>query len=396
MKHTIYLTLILHLLLAVGCNFSKESEEQEDQDGSVQQDSEEYVELSRAQIETAGIILGGFQSDTISVTIEANGYTELFPNNQVSLNPPIEGFIETIKCIEGETVQKGALLFILRHPGIIKLQEEYIRAVSEYNLAGQEVERQQILSNARVSAQKQYQQATADFQTAKAQMNAIAEQLIFIGIKPEDVTQGKIIQTISVYAPLRGTVSEIYAHKGQLINMGESVMELINADRLLLKLNVFEKNMHQLKAGQELVFTTPSQENSKTYRGHVSFVGKMLDPETRAIRVTSILSEYPELIPGIYVEAKIYSHPINAQVLPDESIVRDADGEYVFLVEPDSEDLDVAGEMTFRKMKVTTGITGDMFTEIINANTFPENSIFVIKGAYYLNSEMNKGELDND
>lgn len=396
MKHTSYLTFILHLLLAVGCNFSKDNDKQEVEDSSFQQAAEGIVELSRAQIETAGIIQGGFQSDTISTAIEANGYTELFPNNRVSLNPTMDGFVDIINCVEGETVKKGALLFVLRHPGIIELQKDYIRAVNEFNVARHEVERQQILSDAKVSAQKQYQQAVADFQTAKAQESAIAEQLIFIGIKPEDVKQGKIIHTISVFAPLRGTVSRIYAHKGQLVGTDETVMELINTEQLLLKLNVFEQDMYQLTAGQELVFTIPSQDNSKVYHGHVSFVGKMLDTETRAIQVISILSEYPELLPGIYVEAKIYAYPKIADVLPVESIVRDAGGEYVFLHEPDSEETDITGEMIFRKMKVITGITDNGYTEVINANTFPENSIFVIKGAYYLNSEMNKGELDND
>ena len=396
MKHASYLIIIFHLLLAFGCNFSKDSDKREVEGESVQPVAEGVVELTLAQIETAGIKLGEFKSDTINTTIGANGYTDLLPNNRISLNPPIDGFVETIKCIEEEAVRRGELLFVLRHPGIIEMQKDYIRAVNEFNVARQEMERQQILSEAKVSAQKQYQQAVAHFQTAKAQKNAAAEQLIFIGIKPEDVEQGKIIRTIQVFAPLRGTVSKIYVHKGELVGTGETVMELINTDKLLLKLNVFEKDIDQLTAGQELVFTIPSQNNSKVYSSRVSFVGKMLDTETRAIQVTCILSDYPELLPGIYVEAKISAHPRITEILPVESIVRDAGGEYVFLLEPDSEERNITGEMIFRKMKVTTGITEDKYTEVINANTFPENSIFVIKGAYYLNSEMNKGELDND
>jgi len=347
-------------------------------------------------MKSAGILLGGFESDTISSTVEANGHTELLPNNRATINPPINGFIEKINCVEGEPVKKGQLIFILKHPDIIELQKNYIQVLNEFNVAQQEVDRQKILSDANVSAQKLYQQASAAFQTAKAQKNAVAQQLLFIGINPDDVENGKIFTTISVVAPFSGIISKVFSHKGQLVTTAETVTELINTDKLLLKLNVFEQDVNKIKVRQKLDFTIPSFNNTKVYQSTVSFVGKYLDPETRTIQVTSILSDYPELIPGVYVEAKIFCNPKIARVLPSEAIVKDADGEFVFRLVSDSVKMSTSDELAFKKMAVKTGNSENGYTEIVNANLFPFNSTFVTKGAFYLKSEMNKGEGDDD
>ncbi|MCE5206219.1 MAG: efflux RND transporter periplasmic adaptor subunit [Porphyromonadaceae bacterium] len=394
MKYTSYVIFIIIILLAYACN-NKVSDEQNRNRESDKSTTAGIVELNQAQIKTAGILMGNLQSDTISSVVDANGYVELLPNNRATINPPINGLIENIKCIEGKPVKKGEPLFVLRHPDIIELQKEYIRSINEFNIARQDVERQKILSESNVAARKQYEQAQATFQIAKAQKNAVAEQLLFIGIIPDDVENGRILNTVSVIAPFSGTVSKIYSHKGQLVTPGESMAELINADKLLLKLNIFEQDVNKVKVNQKLTFTIPSFSNSKTYLGTVSFVGKDIDAETRTVQVTSVLSSYPELIPGVYAEAKILCNPKIAWVLPDESIIKDVDGEYVFRLESDSVMTNNADVQRFIKMNVTTGVSENGYTEITNESV-PENSVFVTKGAYYLKSEMNKSEGVDD
>ncbi|HYX06188.1 MAG TPA: efflux RND transporter periplasmic adaptor subunit [Bacteroidales bacterium] len=390
------LPVAICLLLIQSCNNGTKEQTQDENTKVNQPATTQQVELNRAQIKTAGILLGTFKRDTISTTVEANGYIELLPNNRATINPPVNGFIQKINCIEGEPVKEGHVLFLLKHPDIIELQKKYIQALNEFNVAQQEVDRQKILSEANVSARKQYQQAFASFQTAKAQKNAIAEQLLFIGINPEDTERGKISNTISVVAPFTGIVSKVFSHYGQLVNTTETVVELINADKLLLKINVFEQDVNKIMANQKLNFTIPSFNNAKVYHGIVSYVGKNLDMETRTIQVTSILSDYPDLIPGIYAEAKIFSNPGIDIVLPDEAIVKDADGEFVFRLVSDSAKTDNSDELTFKKMEVKTGSSENGFTEILNANLFPDQSTFVTKGAFYLKSEMGKGEIDDD
>ncbi len=373
MKYKTYLTLIVVVILSYACNNAKDNGEQDKNAEAIKFTNNGIVELTRAQIKTAGILLDSFKSGTISSTVEANGHTELLPNNRATINPPINGFIERINCIEGQPVKKGEVLFVLKHPDIIELQKNYIQAANEFNVTQQEVERQKILSDANVSAQKQYQQALAAFQTAKAQKNAVAEQLLFIGINPDDVENGKIFNTISVIAPFGGIISKVFSHNGQLVTTGETVTELINADKLLLKLNVFEQDVNKIKVNQKLNFTVPSFDDTKVYQGTVAFVGKTLDTETRTIQVTCILSDYTELIPGVYVEAKIFCDPRITDVLPDESVVKDADSEFVFRLESDSAKTDNPDELTFKKMKVKTGSSENGYTEIVNAKTFPDN-----------------------
>ncbi len=50
------------------------------------------------------------------------------------------------------------------------------------------------------------------------------------------------------------------------------------------------------------------------------------------------------------------------------------------------------GEFTFKKIEVNTGATDIGFTEVVPAQWLPKNPEIVIKGAYYLQAEMKKGE----
>ena len=391
MKFTINILLVIATMLVFACNNPKTEKETKAIDNAGQTTSNDIVELSQAQLKIAEIALGSLRTDTISSVVEANGHIELLPNNLATINPPINGFVVNISYIEGATVKKGEPLFELKHSDIIELQKNYIQAYNQFTVAQQEVDRQKILSDANVSAQKQYQQASADFKTAKAQRNAIARQLFLIGINPEDVENGRIFNSISVNAPFWIIVSKVYSHKGQLVTTGETVIEIVNTDKLLLKLNVFEQDINKIKVGQNLTFIMPSFGNNKIYKSTVSFMGKTLDKETRTIQITSILSTYSELIPGLYAEAKIYCNPRISEVLPDESLIREDNREFVFLLQSNSSDTSLPDELIFKKLEVETGISEIGVTEILNAEKLPINTKFVIKGAYYLKSEMNKG-----
>ena len=117
------LPVAICLLLIQSCNNTKKENTPDENVESEQSISAGMVELSRVQMKTAGILLGQMKTDTINTIVEANGHIELLPNNLATINPPINGFIEKINCIEGQTVKKGDVLFVLKHPDIIELQK---------------------------------------------------------------------------------------------------------------------------------------------------------------------------------------------------------------------------------------------------------------------------------
>ncbi|MCH8318813.1 MAG: hypothetical protein IIA88_10035, partial [Bacteroidetes bacterium] len=72
---------------------------------------------------------------------------------------------------------------------------------------------------------------------------------------------------------------------------------------------------------------------------------------------------------------KGHSHNHEKQNLPPDSYRDGHDNEYIF-----------------KKIEVNTGASDIGFTEVVPAQSIPENATVVIKGAYYLLAEMKKGE----
>lgn len=308
------------------------------------------VTLTRDQVQNANITLGTFQKVALGEIVEANGYVALPPSGRASVNPPMEGFVERVYFQEGARVSEGKALVKLNHPQFIQLQQDYLQALSSFHYLEQELERQQTLSQANVSAQKKLQQTQADFDSAKATRNALAEKLQFMGIDPAQVKKGTIQGSIYLRAPFAGVITQVQAYRGQLVSPQQAILEIINPEEMQLALKVFEKDIRKVTEGESLVFTVPSYENSPAYEGTVALVGKDLERESKSITVYASIQNKSELIPGLYVEARITAGSRKVQALPDRAIVREGDQQYFFV-----QDSATDQGHTFRASSVSTG-----------------------------------------
>jgi cobalt-zinc-cadmium efflux system membrane fusion protein len=328
--------------------------------------------------------------------VKANGLIQLPPNDRASINALYECFIDKIYHMEGEKVNQGDILVSLKHPNFIQLQQEYLQAQSQYAFLLKELDRQQILSNSNVTAEKKLQQTKTDLESIKALQNSLAEKLKLIGLSPEKVIQGNIQSIIYLRSPIAGVVTKVTGFKGQSILPQQPIMEVINNKNAYLALNVFEKNLGKIKENQLVSFHVSSFDNSPTYSAQISSVGSSLDLISRSIKVIAHFDAIPILIPGLYAEADIYAQPISVLTLPEEAIIFDQDDSYIFIQSASPTDSTNQDETIFTKTKVSTGRSNKGQVQIIEAVEMDVNSKIVIKGANYLKSEMGKGEGDDD
>ncbi|UII27186.1 efflux RND transporter periplasmic adaptor subunit [Fulvivirga maritima] len=375
--------IITFFMLIVSCNQQAVEEEEHHEENH----AEEGILLSDPQIKQAGISIGSFDYQPLGQSIAANGTIELPPNNLASITPIMDGFVASIRFLEGAEVKKGQALVTLKNPDYITLQQEYIQAVNNFNVLEKELERQRTLTQAEVGAQKKLQQTEADFNNAKAQKSGLSERLKYLGISPAKVAQGNIQNLIYLTAPFDGTVTSVNAHNGQHVKAGEPIMELINRDHMHLELQLFQKDIHKVKEGQKIIFKVPAFENNKQYEGEVSLVGKNMNPKTKTIRVHGHFHEEFDLIAGLYVEANILQDTSKVKVLPDEAVIQN-DGQYYYFTESGKEN----SKTLFSKNLFTPGTISSYFTEIKVFNQESDTTKIVKSGSFYLKSEMNKGE----
>lgn len=420
-----YILLLLALsfpLLRCGQTESPEEHghehEEESQDEHAHEEEEEHseeedvVELNAVQIANAGLEYGSMDTLNTSAYVKANGILDLPPQNIAAVSAPMDGFVKKANYLVGDYVKKGTVLALLEHMDYIKLQEEYLSVINNLSYLASEYQRQKQLDSARVTAKKQYQAASAAYEGAMARKKALEKQLQYMGISPERVASGDISATISIRAPLSGHITALNIHNGAFAEQRQELYEIVDTDHMHLELNVFEQDISKVKVGQPISFAVPAM-GEQRYNGRVFLVGKSFDQQSKTVKVHAhIEHEDHGFIRGYYAEAKIYTEDKKIVALPEEAVVSDEGNSYIFILTEDSHEKNDSqegeGEHThnedahdkheethgtsFKRIQVVTGERDQGFVQIVEVPALTDDVKIVIRGAYYLLSEMKKGE----
>lgn len=388
----------------------------------------ERLELSVVQVASAGLKYGSYDTLNISAFVKANGQLDLPPQNITAVSAPGPGFVKKVNFLIGDYVKKGQVLAILENPDYINQQEDYMKLLSELDYLEAERERQRILDSAQVSAKKTYQKSEASYRAAIAKKNSLEKQLVYMGLSPKAIASGNITNAVSIRAPFSGYITKLNVHNGEFVKSEQELYELVDNDHMHLELSVFEQDFHKVKNGQKIAYSVPSI-GKDSYHGEVFLVGKSFDPHNKTVKVHGHLTgEHPDFIKGLYVDAKIYTGEQTVIALPEVAVVKEKGKGYIFILdESDHENhkeektvlrfeehekgkehehkseevLNSHSEIhqhehkqkaVFRIVEVVTGLKDQGYIEIKDDEKIPASSKIVVDGAYYLYSEMKKGE----
>jgi membrane fusion protein, heavy metal efflux system len=371
------------LVLLISCNSPESAQER---DKTVAKEANSVV-LTGSQIKQADIQIGTFSFKEAAESFRANGIIEVPPNNIVSVVPIFEGFVQNIRFLEGAEVKKGQVLVELKNPAYIRMQQDFIQTASRLRFLEQELERQQTLSDAEVGARRQLQQVQSEYNSAKANLASLREQLLYLDINPQSILKGDIRSSVYLKAPFNGTVTSVSAIKGEMVSAGREIMKVVDREHMHLELQVFQKNIPNVAQGQKLEFNIPAFENGKIYKGYISLVGQNIDPDMKTIKVHAHFIEDPLLIPGLYAEATIYYESIKKRMLPEEAVFRHNGTWFFFVKESES-----SGGVKFKAVEFEPGLTSENFIELkkFDIAVIPDTTAIVVKGAFYLKAELNK------
>ena len=89
----------------------------------------------------------------------------------------------------------------------------------------------------------------------------------------------------------------------------------------------------------------------------------------------------------MYVEARVKIDNTNTTALPTDAIVNNGNDHFIFVA---------TGKNTFQQIKVNIGASDLGYTEVKVIDKIPANAKVVIKGAYYLLSELTKGSGEEE
>jgi len=363
------------------------------------------VELNEAQYTASGIVLGGFTMKNLSDVVNANGYTELPPQNQADVSVHLQGVVQSINVIEGQYVKKGQLLATIESPEFAKLQEAYLTSKSNLEYLTLEYDRQKTLSDENVNSKKVYQRTKSDFEIEKAKFNSLQKQLSLLNISKAGTSS-----TMPVMAPIAGYITQVNVKIGSNAEVGKPLFSVIDNSKLHVDLLVYEKDLQKVKPGQNIRFTLTNQDNLEI-KGKVFTVSKAFENETKSVAVHADISNNNQaLIPGMYVNALIDVGVKEVKALPTDAVVRAEGREFIFVLEDGHEEAEEHGHkheeaeheheehghegkmFHFQRVEVKTGTTQLGYVQVTLLQKIDADAQIVLKGAYYIQSHLVKSE----
>ena len=157
MKQCVVLILLCCAAVLYSCSNKTEEISSEEQGGPVDE-----IELTDQQLKSLSLQMGGTTREKMSSTLQLQGKIDLPPQNVVSVNFPLGGYLRTTKLIPGMQVRKGDVIAIMEDQSIVQLQQDYLSAKAKYDLAKQEFDRQQTLFNSSAGTSKAFQLAEGE------------------------------------------------------------------------------------------------------------------------------------------------------------------------------------------------------------------------------------------
>jgi len=135
-----------------------------------------------------------------------------------------------------------------------------------------------------------------------------------------------------VYSPMDGVVQEKKASAGEYLAAGAPVVDVVRIDPLRLRVDVPERESHNIKMGQSVRVSVEGDPDS--YLGYIKRLSPTISEQSRVLSVEADVRNSGRLRPGAFVKAEIVTNQTaSAVTVPPNAIVTFAGIDKVILVE---------------------------------------------------------------
>jgi RND family efflux transporter MFP subunit len=301
-------------------------------DASKKQD----VQAARRPPGAITVVTAKAETRDVPIRIKANGTVTALQT--VDLRAQITSTVREVHIREGQTVQKGDLLFTLdartEEANLKKALAQVDKDRADLATARRNLERQQELFR-----QKFISQSALD--AVQNQVDTLTGQ-IAIDQAAVEGSRAAIAYT-QIRAPFSGRTGTIGVRAGSLVQPGATAPPLVTItqiDPIAVSFTLPEKELpllqQALRAGA-LPVTATSQGGENAFKGRVSFVDNAVETATGTIRVKAeFANPQAQLWPGMYVNVEIAPRTMaGATVVPPQAVQTGPDRRFIYVVKED-------------------------------------------------------------
>ncbi len=256
--------------------------------------------------------------------IEATG--ELQAPEHAEIAAEVAGRISEIAVREGNRVEADTVVLEIDREGR-ELDLQSARAglaEARASLAEQEREVARIrqLHERQVASESRLDTAKTQLALARSRVDAARAAL---GVAE------RALRKASVRAPFSGFVARRLVSRGEFVQAGQPLFELVALDPIEVELHLPEVDSGRVVVGQAVAVRVAPHPD-EVFHGRLSYVSPTIDPRSRTLRVKAELANADgRLRPGLFARADLgLSHRPGVALVPEEAILQRADGAVVF------------------------------------------------------------------
>jgi len=249
--------------------------------------------------------------------------------NQITLSTRTSGYVDRIYVKVGDKVAKGKLLLSINNADLqakrAQVNANITQAKAAYHIAEKDYNRFKNLFADNSASQKEMDDMTANFEMAKARLEA-ANQM-----KNEINAQFKYV---NITAPFSGVVTSKFIEEGDLANPGMPLIAVEAPSLFEVSLSVPETDISQIKSGMKVDVLVKSI--NQTIKGEVTEVStSAVNTGGQYLIKVTLEKTDANILSGMYTTVKFPNKrksATNSVLIPQEVIVKNGQLKGVYTV----------------------------------------------------------------
>jgi len=349
------------------------------------------AKLSPNAIEAAGVAVAEVKSGIIARRIIVPGTIVPQADRIAHVAVKLSSIVAELRKNIGDAVEKNEVLAILESREVADAKSEYLAARLTNELQQDLFERDKTLWDKKISSEQQFLRSRNEAARAKVRNDIARQKLFALGLTEAEVAglpnQPEVsLRHQEVRSPIAGRIVERKAELGIAVgrdNLETDLFVVADLDRVWVDLAVSPEDLAVVRIGQTLSVAVRGR--TETATGKVTFIGPILDKDTRSARVIAEIDNQDGVWrPGSFVTAAIAVEERSVPLTVPFTAIQTIDGGPVVFVRTSD---------GFQKRPVTPGQRDEQAVEVVSGLSLGET--IAVSNTFLLKAELLKGAAED-
>jgi cobalt-zinc-cadmium efflux system membrane fusion protein len=309
-------------------------------------------------------------------------------NELAEVTTLIRGRVVKVHVDVGTDVKKDTLLALLHSTDLGVAEGAHLKAGARLHEAELAYERARDLHEHKAVSLAELQRREAEMKTARAEARESQNRLELLGVPPSEIDrlnrEHSIKADVPLRAPFNGRVIMRNITRGEVVETQQKLFTVADLSDVWVVGNVPEKDVHLVRKDHKVEVIASAYPHA-LFAGTITYVGDVLDPATRTMRLRVTVPNGDRLLkPEMFATVRVYGAPSpDSMTVPLAAVQNGSAGKILFVRRAPDE---------FEIRPVTLGKEqGEMVTVL---SGLKEGEEIVTKGSFILKSEMERHKIE--